>query len=70
MKPVSEILGGIRETIQEAATAFDKFMDAIGPTDSDYHKKQEGIVEYYLNRAFLSFSSFLKPRESPKGFKL
>jgi len=62
MKPVSEILGGIRESIQEAATAFEKFMDAIGPTDSDYHKEQEGIVEYYLDRAFLELRLFLETK--------
>jgi hypothetical protein len=53
MKPIAEILEGISDSIREAETAFDNFMRAHGSNASDYRDEQEGIVGYYLDRAFL-----------------
>jgi hypothetical protein len=62
MKPASEILAGIRESIQEAATAFDNFISANAPRNSGYREEQEGIFCYFFDQAFLELRLFLEAK--------
>jgi REase_DpnII-MboI len=60
MRPISEIVSGIRDTIREAEKAFNNFMDASSSGQSDYREEQEGIANYYLDLAFLELRLFLE----------
>jgi len=62
-KPVSDVINVVLESIREAGTAFDHFIDA---RDSDYRDEQEGIVAYFLERAFLQLRLFLEAKQLPQ----
>jgi hypothetical protein len=59
MKHISEILAGIRDSIDEVETAFHNFVNA-SPQHREYHDEQEGMVRYYLDRAFLELRLLLE----------
>ncbi len=62
MRPIAEVLGGIRDSIGEAEKAFGNFYSAYDKRASDYRDEQSGIVEYFLNRAFLELKLFLEAK--------
>jgi hypothetical protein len=62
MRPASEVLGGIRDSIEEANTAFFNFFNAHDPRASDYRDEQQGIAGYFLDRAFLELKLFLEAK--------
>jgi hypothetical protein len=59
MRPPSEVLAGIRDSIEEADTAFFKF---VNTGNSDYRDEQQEIVAYFLDRAFLELKVFLEAK--------
>jgi len=70
MKEPPEVLGAISETVSEAEKAFDIFINAYGDRNADYRAEQRGIVEYYIDRAFLELRLFLEARGLPQMLRV
>ena len=66
MKPASEVLLGVRDSIREAETAFDNLINAFGDENANYREEREGIVKYFLDRAFMELRLFLEAKELPQ----
>jgi len=62
MRPISEALGRIEDSVQEGAKAFGNWVSAsyAGQRASEYRDEQEQDVGFYLERAFLELEFLLE----------
>ncbi len=66
MKPISEILAAIGDSIAEGDKAFNNFFSACDPRAADYRDEQHGLVDYFLDRAFWELKLFLEAKGMPQ----
>jgi len=66
MKPDSEILSAIRESVGRAASAYGDYMRHFqNPKASEYSDEQKDNVAWFLNSAFLNLRLFLEVKAVP-----
>ena len=65
MRPISEAVDRIRDSVHEGDKAFHNFMSATSSNAQDYRDEQEQNVIYYLDRAFLELEFLLEQRNAP-----
>jgi hypothetical protein len=66
MKPMSDILSAIRESLNEAESAYNNYYSAFGPRNASYRDEQEEIVVHFLERAFLQLRLVLEAQQLPQ----
>jgi len=69
MRPISEALDRIRDSVYDGDKAFNNFISASSPKAADYRDEQEQYVSYYLERAFLELEFLLEQRNAPVMLK-
>jgi hypothetical protein len=65
MNPAPDVISVVLDSINEAGTAFDNFINAHGDRNSDYRDEQEGIVGHFIECAFLQLRLFLEAKQLP-----
>ena len=60
-KPISEVLAEIRESMNLARNAFERYSTAsYNQNTSDEMEYQKGLVGFFLDRAFMQLRLFLE----------